>query len=107
MVRGKGAFSNKAHGGVAQGVMWTLPPSVFRELGGRLTGSLAVSFLPDHLQTVDKVAGEASRPQPEDLLAHAVVYSPEGHTKDHWAPASDSFVHLRIEPRLPAVIETQ
>ena len=47
---GKVAFGNKEHGGVAQGVTWTLPTSMFQELGGRLTGSLAVSLIPDRKQ---------------------------------------------------------
>jgi hypothetical protein len=98
---GKVAFGNKAHGGVAQGVMWTLPPSMFTELGGRLTGSLAVSFISDNRQREGEVADAAPAPKPQDLLAHAVVYDPEGHEHDHWAPATDRFVHLRVGPRLP------
>ena len=97
---GKVAFGNKEHGGVAQGVMWTLPGSMFRELGGRLTGSLAVSFIPDHKQVGGTVSTEPPSPQPQDVLAHAVVYSPDGHESDHWAPASNSFVRLRVAPRL-------
>lgn len=38
--------------------------------------------------------------EPQDLLAHAVVYSPEGHEHDYWAPDDKSFVHLRLPPRL-------
>ena len=94
----KVAFNSEDHGGVAQGVMWTLPPSMFKELGGRLTGSLAVSFIPDHKQQPGEVTVQAQPPQPQDLLAHAVVRGPEGH--DHWAPAQDSFVRLSIGPRL-------
>ncbi len=97
---GKVAFGNKDHGGVRQGVMWTLPASMFRELGGRLTGSLAVSFLPDHRQTANTVSTEDPKPEPQDLLAHAVVYSPDGDEHDHWAPAINHFVHLRVAPRL-------
>ncbi|MGA8353469.1 MAG: hypothetical protein WB698_04805 [Solirubrobacteraceae bacterium] len=98
---GKVAFGNKDHGGVAQGVMWTLPASMFRELGGRLTGSLAVSFIPDRRQPPDTVSAVTPQPEPRALLAHAVVYSPEGHEHDHWAPTDRSFVHLRLAPRLP------
>jgi hypothetical protein len=98
---GKVAFGNKDHGGVAQGVMWTLPASMFRELGGRLTGSLAVSLIPDRRQAPDTVSAAIPPPEPQDLLAHAVVYSPEGHEHDHWAPDDRSFVHLRLAPRLP------
>jgi hypothetical protein len=97
---GKVTFGNREHG-VKQGVMWTLPASMFRELGGRLTGSLAVSFIPDRRQSPG-VAVDAAPPQPQqlDMLAHAVVYSPDGHEHDHWAPAKSKFAHLRLAPRL-------
>lgn len=97
---GKVAFGNKEHGGVAQGVMWTLPASMFKELGGRITGSLAVSFIPDHKQTPGEVRSETALPEPQDLLSHAVVYDPDGHEHDHWAPADRRFVRLRLAPRL-------
>lgn len=99
---GKVAFGNKDHGGVAQGVMWTLPPSMFQELGGRLTGSLAVTMIPERKQNPGHTSSRGPDPQPQDLLAHAVVYSPDGHEHDHWAPAIGSFVHLRIAPSVPA-----
>ena len=67
---GKVAFGNNEHGGVAQGVMWTVPPSMFEELGGRLTGSLAVTLIPDHRQGNGGVSTEPPDPQPQDLLAH-------------------------------------
>jgi hypothetical protein len=98
---GKVAFGNKDHGGVAQGVMWTLPASMFRELGGRLTGSLAVSFIPDRRQAPDTVSAVSPQPEPQNLLAHAVVYGPESHQDDHWAPAINGFVYLRLAPCLP------
>lgn len=97
---GKVAFGNKEHGGVAQGVTWTLPASMFKELGGRLTGSLALTMIPDHKQQPGQVGADGPAPQPQDLLAHAVVYDPDGHDQDHWAPAIDSFVHLSIAPRV-------
>jgi hypothetical protein len=98
----KVAFGNRDHGGVAQGVMWTLPPAMFKQLGGRLTGSLAVSFIPDHKQQPGEVTEQTVAPQPQDLLAHAVVRSADGRDHDHWAPAPEHFVHLRIAPRAPA-----
>lgn len=36
--------------GVMQGVVWKLPAKMFTDLGGRLTGSLAVSYIPCQLQ---------------------------------------------------------
>lgn len=98
----KVAFGNKHHGGVAQGVMWTLPASMFRELGGRLTGSLAVSFIPDHKQKPGEVSVDGGPPEAQDLLAHAVVYHPDGHENDMWAPDIREFVRLRIAPRRPS-----
>jgi hypothetical protein len=98
---GKVALGDKQYGGVGQGVMWTLPPSMFRELGGRLTGSLGVSFIPDHKQNPGMAARQPEAPEAQDLLAHAVVYSPEGHDYDHWAPGIHDFVRLRVAPRLP------
>jgi hypothetical protein len=95
---GKVTFGNKEHGGVMQGVMWTLPKSMFAELGGRLTGSLAVSFIPDNQQKAGEVATAAPEPQAQELLAHAVVYGPDG--VQHWAPAERHFIRLRIAPRL-------
>jgi hypothetical protein len=35
-----------AHHGVMQGVVWAIPKDMFALLGGRLTGSLALSFIP-------------------------------------------------------------
>lgn len=99
---GKVAFGKKDHGGVAQGVMWTLPPSMFQELGGRLTGSLALTMIPDRKQTAGQPVDAGPDPQPQDLLAHAVVYSPNDHDHDHWAPAINSFVRLRVAPSVPA-----
>ena len=32
--------------GVMQGVVWAIPKEMFALLGGRLTGSLAISFMP-------------------------------------------------------------
>lgn len=99
----KVAFGHEGRG-VAQGVMWTLPPSMFTQLGGRLTGSLAVSFIPDREQSDGQRDPAPPPPDPQDLLAHAVVYDPDGH--DHWAPAKRHFVHLQIAPRAPAASQT-
>ena len=97
----KVALSSPDHGGVCQGVMWTLPPSMFKELGGRLTGSLAVSFIPDNKQQPGRVTVQTPRPEAQDLLAHAVVRSPEGNDHDHWAPSAQDFVRLQIAPLAP------
>lgn len=56
--------------GVMQGVVWAIPKGMFELLGGRLTGSLAVSFMPT------AAPGQQS-PQVKTLpvLPHAAVYN--------------------------------
>jgi hypothetical protein len=98
----KVTFGNKEHGGVMQGVAWTLPRSMFAELGGRITGSLAVSFLPDAHQPRDAsdVASASPTPEAQHLLAHAVIYGPDG--AEHWAPGQRAFIKLLVKPQLPS-----
>ena len=77
--------------GVMQGVVWAIPKEMFELLGGRLTGSLAVSFIPTATPSE-----ETWRPQPLPLLAHAAVYA-DGETV--WVPAQNKFVELAISPK--------
>jgi hypothetical protein len=96
---GKVTFGSKERHGVMQGVMWTLPKAMFELLGGRLTGSVAVSFIPSRSQTASTVSSsEAWTPQSAPLLAHAVVYTDEG---SKWIPNSSDFVELSLSPRVP------
>ena len=108
---GKVTFGSKH--GVMQGVMWTLPRSVFQRLGGCLTGSLALSFIPATRQVASPDAGvpdasspdasspDAGAPDRAKALAHAVVYS-QGGTR-YWIPGEPpdghGFVELAISPR--------
>jgi hypothetical protein len=81
--------------GVMQGVMWSIPKEMFVSLGGRLTGSIAVSFIQSHVQ--DK---EGTAPEPASLYGHAIV---NAQGQAHRVPsASNRFVKLRISPQLPA-----
>jgi len=80
--------------GVMQGVVWAIPKEMFELLGGRLTGSLAVSFIP-----TAATAEEEWQPQPLPLLAHAAVYA-KGETC--WVPAQNQFVELLLSPKAPA-----
>jgi hypothetical protein len=82
-----------AHHGVMQGVVWTIPKEMFQLLGGRLTGSLALSFIPAAATT--QSSWEA-RPVP--MLAHAAVYA-DG--KASWVPAQNRFVELLLSPQTP------
>jgi len=63
--------------GLTQGVRWSIPKKMFRELGGRLTGSLAISFIPSQSQQqqTDFDRQPIFRPQP--ILARAVVHCPD------------------------------
>jgi hypothetical protein len=77
--------------GVLQGVMWSIPKKMFETLGGRLTGSVAVSFI----QGVRRGATDRA-PKPAKLAAHAVVLA-AGQAR--WAPpATNRFVELQIAP---------
>lgn len=80
--------------GVMQGVVWAIPKEMFELLGGRLTGSLAVSFIP-----TASAAEESWQPQALPLLAHAAVYA-DGATS--WVPAQNQFVPLLLAPQAPA-----
>jgi hypothetical protein len=92
---GKVTFGSKEQHGVMQGVMWTLPKAMFELLGGRLTGSLAVSFIPSRPQS--SVAAREWTPQAAPLLGHAVVYVDHGKK---WVPGSSAFVELSLSPSI-------
>jgi hypothetical protein len=92
----KVAFGHPGRG-VMAGVEWALPRSMFRELGGRLTGSLAVTFVPMRRQE-DAVGPEEPDLRPGTVLAHAVVHGPHGESD--WAPGENNFTELKIEPRI-------
>jgi hypothetical protein len=85
--------------GVMQGVMWELPPKMFTDLGSRLTGSLALSFIPAHNQQNGNVSTGPIELKPLPALAHAVVYGPEGPI---WVPGRRQFVKLTLAPVVPS-----
>lgn len=89
----KVTFGAAAAHGVMQGVVWAIPKEMFEHLGGRLTGSLAVSFVPT------ASAGSAWEPKPLPMLAHAVVYAEGEHS---WVPGQSKFVELTISPKAPS-----
>ncbi len=84
--------------GPMQGVMWELPRKMFELLGGRLTGSLAVSFIPDLRQKPGEIATSLPDPQPQTISCHASIRGP----KDHWAPGINKFIHLMVVPHNPS-----
>lgn len=89
----KVTFGPAANHGVMQGIVWALPKRMFELLGGRLTGSLALSFIPSQSQSDE---GETWVPKPLPMLAHAVVYA-DG--KEHWVPEKNEFVELKLMPK--------
>jgi len=88
-----------ARHGVMQGIVWAIPKKMFELLGGRLTGSLALSFVPTW-PAEDKSTWRA-RPLP--MLAHAVVYA-DGQKS--WVPAQNRFVELELSPKAPSSVQT-
>ena len=68
---------------VMAGVAWSLPKSMFEELGGRLSGGLAVVFEPVAVQSGKRVSEEDPEPEPRHVLAHAAVHA----DRSYWAPA--------------------
>lgn len=93
---GKVTFGSQQ--GVMQGVMWELPKKMFAELGGRITGSIAISYIPSQIQQSDAVAAGDPIFHPQAILVHAVVYGPNG---DIWAPGQREFIKLFVAPRAP------
>jgi hypothetical protein len=82
--------------GVMQGVMWSVPKTMFEALGGRLTGSPAVSFIQSHLQGDPDTSAK-----PACVYGHAVV---NAKGEKHWVPkAPNKFVELQIEPAMANV----
>ena len=89
----KVTFGPDSTHGVMQGVCWTLPRTMFELLGGRLTGTLAVSFFEIGRQDTHPAQGQY---QPLPLMAHAVVRAKK---REVWAPAKNQFVKLQIAPK--------
>ncbi len=81
--------------GVMQGVMWALPKEMFTQLGGRLTGSLALSLIPAPIQQGGQIAKDLPRFEALPILAHSVVYTDAGEI---WAPSQRDFVKLHLHP---------
>lgn len=88
--------------GAMQGVVWQLPRNVFTELGGRITGSLAVSFIRAAQQSGDP-ADAPAEPTVGQIATHAVVYGPRSEDRPDgqvWVPGEREFLHLHLLPEL-------
>ncbi len=93
------------------GVAWSLPKTMFEELGGRICGGVAVIFVPvtaqqDQATTVEPQGTNAERhdTKPETpappILARAIVHGPN----PIWSPPrdrDDGFIKLKITPAVP------
>ena len=70
---------------------------MFEKLGGRLTGSIALSFIPS---VSVPLAGQWT-PATLPMLGHAYVYA---DSDEHWVPGKSDFIELPITPS-PVVAE--
>lgn len=93
-------------GSVMQGIMWTLPKKMFTALdgkdtvsplGGRLTGSVALSVIPAQVQQPGAAASAPAAFAPQPIRAHALVYGPQGTI----TVPEQGFVELQVAPQSP------
>jgi len=82
--------------GLMQGVRWHIPKKLFHKLSGRLTGSLAVCFIPSQVQhsmeDIQRKEVFLSKP----LLVRAVLN--QSHHSPFYLPSKSEFVELHIAP---------
>ena len=87
------------------GVAWSLPKSMFEELGGRITGGVGVIFVPARQQNPDAASSNPVDPKPKQVLARAVLYSAEPTPAPPDQHAGKDYLKLWIAPKLPSVSE--
>lgn len=97
------------------GVVWSLPKTMFEELGGRISGSVAAIFVPVTAQqhqptTVHPEGTEAehqdTKPEPPaaPILARAIVHGPDSisiYSPPKGEDDEDRFIKLEITPAVP------
>src|SRR5436305_9551051 len=92
--------------GYMQGIKWTLPKKMLLELGDRLTGSVAVSFIPSQVQQVGVVLDEKPTFGQGAILARAEVHMRDRNQPIYTPPAQQHqpkpFIELHIAPSLNA-----
>ena len=117
-----GKVTTKWQGSVMEGVMWTLPKKMFTDIGGRITGSLAVSFIPAPIQDPSgMIRDDYSVFQRLPIQAHARIYLQQDKHSDAIFPSDrnendqqpaviclpdrqkQEFVELYIQPTVPPV----
>lgn len=97
--------TRKSEYGVMQGIQWTIPRQMFRQLGNRLTGSIAVSFTPSLRQQNYLVCDEEQELslQQGTILARAEVHHTERERAICIPPTHQielkDFIGLQIAPR--------
>ena len=96
--------TDKSAYGLMQGIQWTIPKQMFEKLGNRLTGSVAVSFIPSLIQQKYQVwdKGQELPFQQGTLLARAEIYGPVKDQPMYMVPHQQdqpiNFIELQIAP---------
>ena len=99
--------------GYMQGIKWTLPKKMLLELGDRLTGSVAVSFIPSQIQQAGTMPDWNQTPE---FLPGAIMARSEIHLQNQKTPIylpfldetseneghlEKPYISLLIKPRAP------
>jgi hypothetical protein len=89
------------------GVAWSLPKTMFEELGGRISGSVAVIFVPVTAQkdrgiTVEQGTNQDTKPEPPapPILARAIIHGPDPIRSPPEDP-DGGFIKLQVAPAVP------
>jgi hypothetical protein len=94
-----------------QGIAWRIPSNAFEVIGGRLTGSVAVSFVPAVRQTgANSLTYDSAMFGSMPILCTAVVHAeefanlwlPSGHTAGELPDVEADFLRLDVDPQAPA-----
>ena len=100
--------------GYMQGIKWTLPKKMLLELGDRLTGSVAVSFIPSQVQQAESTPDGNQCPEFASgaILARAEIHLQNQQTpiyvpslsenpSDNEEHPEKAYISLQIKPRAP------
>lgn len=83
---------------VLEGLRWTLPRQMFTDLGGRLTGSVSVSFIgavkQSHGAASPAEPWEINNPELKPICAYAAIYESKG-------TRVTNLIKLKVQPRKP------
>lgn len=93
-----GKVATNWQGNTLQGTMWTLPKKMFTDIGGRITGSIAVSFISSQPQQTGTAKAPTADPvfEQQPARAHALIY-----VDNHAALPPDQGVTQRPQPAEP------